>query len=154
MSSKDPDCHLFAAAVAAVINFPLWRASAIAQSGFKVEGATAWERYYTAALKPPFRGTIATVGGMTWARAAIFFGSDYGVLIDNGYLFTLNQTDRREKCSQGAWVFWNLGFHVSAIGMQCICSDSKYALGSVHDYYTGVISSGINSAITLETESC
>lgn len=30
---KDADCHFAASFVAAVINFPLWRASAIAQSG-------------------------------------------------------------------------------------------------------------------------
>lgn len=76
--TKDPECHFAAAAVAAVFNFPLWRASAIAQSGFQVPGKTALERYYKAALQPPFRGTLATVGGMTWARATIFYGSEYG----------------------------------------------------------------------------
>lgn len=76
--TKDPDCHFAAAAVAAMVNFPLWRASAIAQSGFQVPGATPWERYYRAALLPPYRGTLATVGGMTWARATIFYGSEYG----------------------------------------------------------------------------
>ena len=28
-------------------------------------------------VHPPFRGIVATIGGMTWARGAIFFGSDY-----------------------------------------------------------------------------
>ena len=35
-------------------------------------------RYYKAVIHPPFRGVVATIGGMTWARGAIFFGSDYG----------------------------------------------------------------------------
>jgi hypothetical protein len=79
--TKDPDCHFAAAGIAAMVNFPLWRASAIAQSGFKVPGATPWERYYRAALQPPYRGTLATVGGMTWARATIFYGSEYGTRV-------------------------------------------------------------------------
>lgn len=29
-------------------------------------------------LQRPFRGTMATIGGMAWARAAIFYGSDFG----------------------------------------------------------------------------
>ena len=35
-------------------------------------------RYYKAVIQPPFRGLVATMFGMTWARAAIFFGSDVG----------------------------------------------------------------------------
>lgn len=35
-------------------------------------------RYYKAVMKPPYRGVVATMVGMTWARAAIFFGSDIG----------------------------------------------------------------------------
>jgi hypothetical protein len=34
----DAVCHFAASTIAAIINFPLWRASAIAQSGFKLEG--------------------------------------------------------------------------------------------------------------------
>lgn len=30
------------------------------------------------AFQPPYKGMLATVGGMTWARAAIFYGSDCG----------------------------------------------------------------------------
>jgi hypothetical protein len=60
------------------VNFPLWRASAIAQSGFKLEGSNVLVRYYKAVIHPPFRGVVATMFGMTWARAAIFFGSDMG----------------------------------------------------------------------------
>ncbi len=29
-------------------------------------------------MQPPYRGVVATMLGMTWARAAIFFGSDKG----------------------------------------------------------------------------
>ena len=35
-------------------------------------------RYYKAVVHPPFRGVLATLFGMTWARAAIFFGADIG----------------------------------------------------------------------------
>lgn len=35
-------------------------------------------RYYKAVVHPPFRGVIATMFGMTWARGAIFYGSDLG----------------------------------------------------------------------------
>jgi len=33
---QDADCHFAASFVAAIINFPLWRASAIAQSGINI----------------------------------------------------------------------------------------------------------------------
>lgn len=33
---------------------------------------------YLHAFAPPYRGMMTTVLGMTWARAAIFWGSDYG----------------------------------------------------------------------------
>ncbi len=75
-----PDCHFAAAGIAAVINFPLWKASAIAQSGFKVQGSSAARRYFNAIMQPPYRGVVATVLGMTWARASIFYCSDYGVI--------------------------------------------------------------------------
>jgi hypothetical protein len=67
-----------ASGFAAVVNFPLWRASAIAQSGFKLEGENVWVRYYRAVTQPPFRGVMATMLGMTWARGTIFYGSDLG----------------------------------------------------------------------------
>ena len=73
-------CHFSASAMAAVVNFPLWRAAAIAQSGFKLKGKTVVERYMEA-ISPrtmPYRGVVATMFGMTWARGAIFWGSDKG----------------------------------------------------------------------------
>lgn len=99
--TKDYPLQYFSAsAVAAVINYPLWKASAIGQSGFKVSAmevfggaattttaatATAYARAvpsflvpYVHAFLPPYKGLPATVLGMTWARAAIFWGSDYG----------------------------------------------------------------------------
>ena len=67
------------------INYPLWRASALAQSGFAVpEMVLAGQRLpsalapYVFAFGPPYKGLVATVAGMTWARAAIFWGSDAG----------------------------------------------------------------------------
>ena len=70
-------CYLAASAVAAVINFPLWKASAIAQAGFAQQGAGILGKYWQA-VQPPYRGVAATIGGFTWARGAIFWGSDVG----------------------------------------------------------------------------
>jgi hypothetical protein len=67
-----------ASGIAAIINFPLWRASAIAQAGYKVEGSNFIVQYMKAVFQPPFKGVAATMIGMTWARAAIFYGSDIG----------------------------------------------------------------------------
>lgn len=64
--------YLGASALAATINYPLWRLSALSQSGFTVSSSAI------AVLSPPYKGLLATVGGMTWARAAIFWGSDTG----------------------------------------------------------------------------
>ena len=55
-----------------------WRASAIAQSGFKLEGSSVFQKYYKAVCTPPFRGVFATIAGMSWARAFIFYGSEAG----------------------------------------------------------------------------
>jgi hypothetical protein len=75
-----PREYLIASALAATINYPLWRASAIGQSGFVVESSRipALLSPYVHAFAPPYKGALATVLGMTWARAAIFWGSDYG----------------------------------------------------------------------------
>jgi hypothetical protein len=79
MVAADPDCHIAAAGIAALINFPLWRASAIAQSGFKVEGSGGViHKYFKTVFHPPYKGALATMLGMTWARAFIFFGSENG----------------------------------------------------------------------------
>jgi hypothetical protein len=70
--SADADCHFAASTIAAIVNFPLWRVSAIEQSGFKLEGTNFVARYYQAAVKPPFKGLGATIFGMSYARGAIF----------------------------------------------------------------------------------
>lgn len=95
--------YFCASALSATINYPLWRASAIGQSGFVVSAAAntsttaagtsssscilglastarriQWLAPYRHALLPPYKGAVATVLGMTWARAAIFWGSDAG----------------------------------------------------------------------------
>jgi hypothetical protein len=85
-AAKDyPLEYLGAAALAAAINYPLWRASALAQSGFGVPpmvvaGHTLPKALapYVFAFGPPYKGLVATVAGMTWARAAIFWGADAG----------------------------------------------------------------------------
>lgn len=90
LAKEYPWEYLSASAVAALINYPLWRASAIGQSGFHVKNNVIiisnnihWRiptslSPYIYAFAPPYKGAIATVAGMTWARAAIFWGSDYG----------------------------------------------------------------------------
>lgn len=91
-SAKDYPWHYFgASALAALINYPLWRVSAMGQSGFVVPTTTTTTTIlkhgpripsslapYIFALSPPYKGAVATVLGMTWARAAIFYGSDAG----------------------------------------------------------------------------
>jgi hypothetical protein len=73
--------HLAGSALAALINYPLWRASAIGQSGFVVHATNGVPRLlapYLHAFLPPYKGAVSTVLGMTWARAAIFWVSDAG----------------------------------------------------------------------------
>ena len=82
--------YLAASAAAATLNYPLWRASAIGQSGFRVAamaGTSSSSSSFAVAasssallhaFRPPYKGALATVLGMTWARAAIFWGSDSG----------------------------------------------------------------------------
>jgi hypothetical protein len=79
--------YLAASAGAAAINYPLWRASAMAQSGFAVAlrggnpllaSIPASMSPYVYAFAPPYKGMVGVVLGMTWARAAIFWGSDRG----------------------------------------------------------------------------
>jgi hypothetical protein len=87
-AAKDhPWEYLAASAAAATINYPLWRASAIAQSGFTValrggnpllQSIPTFISPYVYAFAPPFKGIVGVVLGMTWARAAIFWGSDRG----------------------------------------------------------------------------
>jgi hypothetical protein len=86
VAAKDHPLEYFiASAAAAAINYPLWRASAIAQSGFSVTNANiigmrvpASISPYVYAFVPPYKGMVGVISGMTWARAAIFWGSDYG----------------------------------------------------------------------------
>ena len=77
--------YLGASAVAATINYPLWRVSAMGQSGFVVQMDYSHHSQirrmlapYMYAFTPPYKGMMATISGMTWARAAIFYGSDLG----------------------------------------------------------------------------
>mmetsp|Transcript_18644 Transcript_18644/g.34827 ORF Transcript_18644/g.34827 Transcript_18644/m.34827 type:complete len:266 (-) Transcript_18644:13-810(-) len=76
--NDDADCHAAGAFVAAVINFPLWRASTLLLHGLKVEGQTQAARLVNAAFSPPYRATFASIFAMTWSRGAIFYGSDRG----------------------------------------------------------------------------
>jgi hypothetical protein len=80
--------HLFLQ-IAAIINFPLWKASAIGQSGFQLASTTTlhpsfppalppYLSRYLAAMAPPYKGVFATWAGMCWARATIFYGSERG----------------------------------------------------------------------------
>lgn len=94
-AAKDHPVEYFSAStMAAVLNYPLWRASAIGQSGFRVVMSNSTFssvhpsfQPFVYAFCPPYKGLLATVAGMSWARAAIFFGSDVGreILLDRGY---------------------------------------------------------------------
>ena len=57
------------------------------KAGFVSEGSTQFYRYYNAVMQPPYRGVVATMLGMTWARGIIFYNSDVGksFLLGRGY---------------------------------------------------------------------
>lgn len=76
-STASPVPYFAASGASALAFFPLWKAAAIGQSGYAVSGGSYWAKYWEA-VKPPWRGSFVVIGGMTWARAAIFFGSDAG----------------------------------------------------------------------------
>lgn len=76
-ASSNPVPYIAASGVSALTFFPLWKAAAIGQSGYEVKGSTPLQKYWEA-MKPPWRGSLVVIGGMTWARAAIFYGSDMG----------------------------------------------------------------------------
>jgi hypothetical protein len=89
-----PKQYLAASALASGMGYPLWRAAAMGQSGFKMDairvGGVAVPRLVTPFIYgflPPYKGMVATVFGMTWARAAIFWTSDIGhdLLLKQGY---------------------------------------------------------------------
>jgi hypothetical protein len=92
-AAKDYPWHyLFASMVSATINYPLWRASAISQAGYATTTSsssipTAIGTTFLHGFFPPYKGMVATVLGMTWARAAIFWGSDAGRDILRKYPF-------------------------------------------------------------------
>lgn len=77
LTKDQPIPYFCASGAAAIINFPLWKASAIGQSGYALQSSTMSGRMIEA-LQPPWKGVFAVMAGMTWARAAIFYGSDIG----------------------------------------------------------------------------
>ena len=83
---RDPITYLSASGLAALINFPLWKAAAIGQSGFAAQ-ANGFLASARILFGPPYKGVAATLFGMTWARAAIFYGCDVGkdALLSSGY---------------------------------------------------------------------
>lgn len=76
-SASNPLPYFVASGTSALAFFPLWKAAAIGQSGYEVAGSSPLQKYLQA-MKPPWRGSLVVIGGMTWARAAIFYGSDVG----------------------------------------------------------------------------
>lgn len=74
-ASSNPVPYFAASGFSALAFFPLWKAAAIGQSGYEVAGQSYLMKYWQA-VKPPWRGSFVVIGGMTWARAAISFGSD------------------------------------------------------------------------------
>ena len=92
-----PKQYFAASALASAMGYPLWRAAAIGQSGFQLHTIHIAGKAlphaitpYVYGFLPPYKGMVATVFGMTWARAAIFWMSDYGhdVLLKQGYSAT------------------------------------------------------------------
>ena len=81
-AKEHPLEYFSASTLAAIVNYPLWRASAVGQSGFRVVGVSSSVppslQPFLYAFSPPYKGLGATVAGMSWARAAIFYGSDRG----------------------------------------------------------------------------
>jgi hypothetical protein len=75
-SAKEYPLQYFAAsALASSLGYPLWRAAAIGQSGFNMHaihiGRLEVPRAvtpYVYGFLPPYKGMVATVFGMTWAR--------------------------------------------------------------------------------------
>jgi hypothetical protein len=89
-----PKQYFCASALASALGYPLWRAAAIGQSGFRMHAISVAGvplphsiTPFVYGFLPPYKGMVATVFGMTWARAAIFWMSDYGhdVLLKQGY---------------------------------------------------------------------
>mmetsp|Transcript_48656 Transcript_48656/g.89704 ORF Transcript_48656/g.89704 Transcript_48656/m.89704 type:complete len:273 (+) Transcript_48656:85-903(+) len=76
-ATSNPVPYFAASGASAMLFFPLWKAAAIGQSGYEVKGESYFHKYWEA-IKPPWRGSLVVIGGMTWARAIIFFGSDMG----------------------------------------------------------------------------
>ena len=90
-AKEHPFEYLAASAMAASINYPLWRSAAIGQAGFRVTASAVPAAIggivasvppsiapFFYAFAPPYKGMTAVISGMTWARAAIFWGSDRG----------------------------------------------------------------------------
>ena len=77
-AKEHPYAYLYASSLSAMINYPLWRASAMGQSGFRVTAASFTTmrpiveivpvsfRSYLHAFAPPYKGMLATIAGMTW----------------------------------------------------------------------------------------
>ena len=94
-SAKEyPGQYFLASALAATGCYPLWRSAAIGQSGFQVAAMNVGPLRvpptmapYVWGFLPPYKGMVATVFGMTYARASIFYFSDVGrgYLLDKGY---------------------------------------------------------------------
>lgn len=75
--------HVIASGFASTLTYPLWRATAMAQSGFVVQptilSTTIVGRVlapYVVAASPPYKGLFSASAIMTVGRFAIFWGSD------------------------------------------------------------------------------
>lgn len=49
----------------------------MAQAGYPLKSPTLFGRLIES-VRPPWRGALPVIAGMSWARAAIFYGSDLG----------------------------------------------------------------------------
>lgn len=93
MAAADPLPYFAASAVSAFVTFPFWKAATMGQSDYALKAKSVLGRVWEVA-RPPWKGSLVVVSGMTWARAAIFFGSDEGarLLRRQGWGATISTT--------------------------------------------------------------
>ena len=86
LAKQYPNEYFLGAFGAAVVNYPVWRASAVAQSGFHVAptniagvGVPPMLAPYVYAFAPPYRGLVGVVLGMTWAAVERYWSRVFEV---------------------------------------------------------------------------
>jgi hypothetical protein len=62
----------------------------------EVQGSSNFQKFCNAFSRPPFRGTFATISGMTWSRGTVFVGTDYGMFMNMFVMIFINDISRQE----------------------------------------------------------